>query len=296
MILPVSIYNHIPFCQKKCAYCDFNSCAGQGVLIPDYISALKREISLFAASIDQPLAIQTVYIGGGTPSILSIDQIGSILDVIRQKYRWMPDTEITLEANPGTVSLPKLRGYYQMGVNRLSYGMQSANPEELATLGRLHSIWDTYDAVYWARQAGFTNINLDLIYGLPGQSMPRWENSIKAALGLRPEHISLYQLTIEDGTPFDRMARRGLFVPGNDDEAADMLEFAADNLTAAGYRQYEIANWALETNPGREYLCQHNLQYWHNLPYLGFGAGAHSYYAGYRTSNVAGIPVQPCLG
>jgi len=204
-----------------------------------------------------------------------------ILDELRLAYLVSIDAEITLEANPGTLTPKKLFGLRQAGINRLSFGVQSANPEQLRLLERQHDFEDVIQGVKWARQAGFDNLNLDWIYGLPGQSLESWKSNIELAIGLAPEHLSLYALSIEHGTPFKEMLTRGLLPLLDSDLAADMYEWASYKLEAAGYQQYEISNWA-KTGAA----CKHNLQYWRTWPYLGLGAGAHGFADGFRTSNV----------
>jgi oxygen-independent coproporphyrinogen-3 oxidase len=194
-----------------------------------------------------------------------------------------------MEANPGTVSLEYLQGLYQIGVNRLSFGMQSAHPDDLRLLERQHDFYDVAQAVVWARKAGFDNLSLDLIFGLPGQSLERWADTLERALGIGPEHLSLYALTIEHGTPLQRRWARGMIPIVDDDLAAEMYELAMARLENAGFEQYEISNWARQRKELGVYSCLHNLQYWQNRPYLGFGAGAHGYAAGARTMNVGGI-------
>jgi oxygen-independent coproporphyrinogen-3 oxidase len=282
--VPYSLYLHIPFCTHRCAYCDFNTYAGQEGLIPSYVEALRNEIRLVGESAPGRLGVHTIFFGGGTPSLLSPAQFASILETISTHFDLLPDLEATLEANPGTVSPDDLRGLRRAGLNRISFGVQSANPEELRMLERAHNFVDVINAVSWARQAGFDSLNLDLIYGLPEQTMARWQNTVERALALHPEHLSLYALTLEHGTPFGRWAGRGLLPLPDPDLAAEMYEWSAERLAEAGYLQYEISNWAL---PG--YECRHNLQYWRNLDYIGLGAGAHGYAAGVRYSNVLRI-------
>ena len=284
--LPVahSLYVHIPFCRHRCAYCDFNTYARQEQEIPAYVTALCREARTAGAGAPDDLILQTIFFGGGTPSLLSPAQIGAILKSIYDAFTVTARAEITLEANPGTVSVAGLQALRQAGINRLSLGVQSANGEELRLLERQHSYRDVLDAVAAARRAGFTNLNLDLIYGLPEQTLETWKTSVKRILDLRPEHVSAYALTLEHGTPFGAWARRGLLPLPDPDLAADMYEWASSELEGAGYSQYEISNWARE---GHE--CRHNLQYWRGLPYLGLGAGAHGYSSGYRYSNVLAI-------
>lgn len=288
---PFSLYIHIPFCHHRCAYCDFNTYAGQEELIPAYVEALIREIESLQAG---ALPIHTIFFGGGTPSLLTPHQVGQILEAIGRRFSLLSEAEITLEANPGTLTPEALRGLRAAGINRLSLGMQSANPQELRLLEREHSFTDVIHAVSWARRAGFINLNLDLIYGLPQQSIDLWQRSLEWALRLHPEHLSLYALTIEHGTPFGHWVGRGLLPAPDGDRAAEMLEWAAERLTQAGYGQYEISNWALDLPPAApfdlpRYACRHNVQYWRCLPYLGLGAGAHGYAKGYRYSNVLRI-------
>ncbi len=285
-----ALYFHIPFCAHRCAYCDFNTYAGQEALIPDYVDTLRREIEFVGQNLPSPSRrgaggeVHTIFFGGGTPSLLTPKQYEKIFKTIRENFDALLDTEISIEANPGTVTFDYLRDLRSVGVNRLSLGVQSSHPDELRQLERIHDFFDVIDAVTWARRAGFDNLNLDLIYGLPEQSLDRWSATVKRAADLHPEHLSLYALTIEHGTPYGHWAKRGL-IPGLDpDAAAEMYEWASDYLEAQGYKQYEISNWS---RPG--FQCKHNLRYWRNLPYLGFGAGAHGFAAGVRYSNVLRI-------
>ncbi|MGD0610192.1 MAG: radical SAM family heme chaperone HemW [Anaerolineales bacterium] len=279
-----SVYLHVPFCTHRCAYCDFNTYAGQEGLIPGYVAALRNEIRAVADSAPEKIEVQTIFFGGGTPSLLSGHQFETILKTIRQSLEVAQDAEISLEANPGTLTAKALRELHAVGFNRISLGMQSAHPEELRQLERIHDYYDVVHAVEWARRAGFENLNLDLIFGLPEQTLERWQTTIQLALGLHPEHLSLYALTLEHGTPFGRWAQRGLLPLPDPDTAADMYEWAEETLDEEGYEHYEISNWA---QPGRQ--CRHNLQYWRNLPYLGFGAGAHGFAGQIRYSNVLRI-------
>ncbi|MEJ2706683.1 MAG: radical SAM family heme chaperone HemW [Anaerolineales bacterium] len=283
---PYSIYVHIPFCRHRCGYCDFNTYAGQEGLIDDYISALCREIDVAAASLEHPLTVHTIFFGGGTPSLLTIDQLERALNVLRQSFHVLPEAEISLEANPGTLSRAYLWNLRSIGVNRLSLGVQSANPAELRLLERQHDFGDAIQAVAWARQAGFDNLNLDLIFGLPGQRLETWQSTLEHTLRLDPDHLALYALTLEHGTPFGRWAERGLLSEPDPDEAAEMYELASERLAQAGFEQYEISNWGRRMPGGEILACRHNLQYWRNLPYLGFGAGAHGYAADLRSANV----------
>jgi oxygen-independent coproporphyrinogen III oxidase len=296
-----SLYFHVPFCTHRCAYCDFNAYAGQENLIPAYVEALCAEIRFIARSAPERIPVQTIFFGGGTPSLLNPIQFERILQTVRASFNLIPSgtsetlvtsatsgtsgsSEVSLEANPGSVTLESLLGLHQAGFNRISFGVQSFHPDELRLLERIHDPYDVFEAVRWARKASFQNLNLDLIYGLPAQTLARWQASLRRAVELAPEHLSLYALTIENGTPFGRWAARGLLPLPDPDLAADMYEAASDYLAGQGYEQYEISNWS---KPG--FQCQHNLQYWRNLPYLGFGAGAHGCANGLRISNAVRI-------
>ncbi len=281
----VSLYLHIPFCHTRCHYCDFNTYAGILPLREPYVRALLTEIEL-AGTLAQhadgtPRRSRTLFFGGGTPSLLSVAQITRVIDACRRAFAVDEDAEISLEANPGTLSLEQLSGLRDSGVNRLSLGAQSFDAELLKVLGRIHSPEEITQAVHNARRAGFTSINLDFMFGLPDQTMRHWRETLDEALALRPEHLSLYSLIIEEGTPFYTWAHEGRITPGDEDVCADMYEYADERLQAEGYENYEISNWAL---PG--HACRHNLTYWQNLPYLGMGAGAHSCFGGRRFSNV----------
>ena len=271
-----ALYLHIPFCRRRCSYCDFNTYTTLGDLQGDYVDALAREIRLVGASGGRP-AVRTIFFGGGTPSLLTPGQLAAILSAARDSFALDPDAEITMEANPGTVDAAYLSAARSLGVNRLSYGVQSALPGELALLGREHDFAAAVAAVAAARAAGFDNLNLDLIYGLPGQTVADWRQTLAAVLPLQVEHISLYCLTIEPGTPMERWLHNGTIHAPDPDTAADQYEAACAALAAAGYGHYEISNWS---RPGRE--CRHNVVYWRNEPYLGLGAGAHGLAGGYR--------------
>lgn len=286
---PLSVYLHIPFCVHRCAYCDFNTYAGQQASLPVYVDALIHEINYLGQAATTPSddqTIGTIFFGGGTPSLLPPPQLASVMDALRAAFAFSPHLEVTLEANPGNTSLEYLRNTRAAGVNRLSYGVQSAHPAELRLLERAHDFFDVINSVKWARQAGFSNLNLDLIYGLPEQTLADWQTSLRRVLDLHPEHLSLYALTLEHGTPFGRWAARGLLPTPDPDLAADMYEWAGEVLLANGYVQYEISNWAKADS---DFTCRHNLQYWRGLPYLGLGAGAHGYANGYRYSNALRI-------
>ena len=277
-----ALYFHIPFCVHRCAYCDFNTYAGQGALIPAYVDTLVREIELIGQGTD--VTAKTIFFGGGTPSLLSVAQFDVIFAAIQQNFPIAPNAEISLEANPGTLTPEYVQGLHDVGFNRISLGVQSTHPDELRMLERIHSYGDVVLAALSARKAGFDNLSFDLIYALPEQTLERWQATVKLIVGLRPEHLSLYALTLEHGTPFGRWAAQGLLPLPDPDLAAEMYEWASDFLEGEGFHQYEISNWARG-----ERESEHNLQYWRNLPYLGFGAGAHGYADGTRYSNVLRI-------
>ncbi|MBG7609368.1 MAG: radical SAM family heme chaperone HemW [Anaerolineae bacterium] len=278
-MIPYSIYLHIPFCHHRCGYCDFNTYAGLDDLIPDYTRALEREIRSYPS-----IPVHTIFFGGGTPSLLAPSSIDRLLKALQETFDILPNAEITLEANPGTLSKNYLKALRTAGVNRLSLGMQSSHPQELAILERSHSMVDVFNAVDWARYANIDNLSLDLIYGLPYQNIDLWAATLTQALEFFPEHLSLYALTLEHGTPLKQQVARGKLPDPDPDLAASMYELAAAKLSSAGYQQYEISNWA--KTPVDVWGSQHNLQYWRNLPYLGLGAGAHGFAEGSRTVNV----------
>jgi oxygen-independent coproporphyrinogen-3 oxidase len=278
---PLGVYLHIPFCVRKCRYCDFLSFAGTGAdARASYVHKLIGEISGRSEEFGAFRVVDTIYFGGGTPSLLSPRLVGELLDAVYARYRVADDAEITLEANPGTVDEKKLRGYISAGVNRLSVGAQSFSAKKLRYLGRIHSAMDTINMYRQARAAGFDNISLDLIFGVPGETLEIWLADMEAALRLEPEHLSFYSLTLEEGTPiFDDIVNgRAPEVSEIDDRL--MYHKALGRLKGAGYRHYEISNAA---KPGRE--SRHNLKYWALDDYVGFGLGAHSYYEGSRFAN-----------
>jgi oxygen-independent coproporphyrinogen-3 oxidase len=299
-----SIYLHIPFCKHRCAYCDFNTYAGQEDSIPAYVTALINEIEAVSTLKPNPINVHTVFFGGGTPSLLSAPQFDSVLKALRSAFTFTADAEISIEANPGTISPEKLNTIRESGINRISFGVQSANTEELRMLERIHDFFTVIEAVSTARKAGFDNLNLDLIYGLPQQTLATWQTTLQRIVDLHPEHISAYALTLEHGTPFGRWSSKGLLPLPDPDLAAEMYEYAEEFLASNGYVHYEISNWAIDEESRKSkvagqtfdlqpstpsFACKHNLQYWHSLPYLAFGAGAHGYANGYRYSNVLRI-------
>lgn len=283
---PISVYLHVPFCLKRCHYCDFCSISGRQDVIIQYVHALCLEIERWAALNVVKLPVHTVYFGGGTPTLLSVKQFEAILSVILKRFDCSSEMEITVEANPGTVLLGYLRDLRQLGINRISVGVQSVHDAELRLLGRIHRYEDVMRAVRWSRLAGFDHLNLDLIYGLPEQNLEAWKRSLEAAVSLSPEHLSLYALSLERGTRLFEWVMRGLVGIPDEDVVAGMYELAMEYLDTKGYLQYEISNWARATDG---YMCRHNLQYWRNFPYVGFGAGAHGFVFGYRLENVSDV-------
>ncbi len=280
MSADVGLYIHIPFCRRKCAYCDFVSYAGREALFALYVDAAHREMTLCCESWND-VRFTTLYIGGGTPTVLSPAALGGLIDAARRLGGLGADAEITVEANPGTLDAAALSLLRQAGVNRLSLGAQSFDPAMLCLLGRIHTADQIGQAVQMAREAGLNNLNLDLMFGLPAQSPEAWQADVHAALRLDVPHLSLYALTLEDGTPLQRRIAAGELPQPDDDLAADMYEWAEETLERAGYEHYEISNWA---RPG--HACQHNLIYWRNRPYLGLGTAAHSWWGGRRWANV----------
>jgi oxygen-independent coproporphyrinogen-3 oxidase len=270
------LYVHVPFCKTKCTYCDFNCYAGQNHLIEPYVQALCRELELYG---EEGWRAVTLYLGGGTPSLLTPEQVRAIVRTSRRALG-LGETEVTLEANPGSVDETYFRGLLEAGVNRVSIGMQSFVDSDLKRLARHHTVREAVEAFGAARTAGVPSISLDLIYGLPDQSLAAWEQNVLRALELEPEHVSLYGLVVEEGTPLARQVARGKVRPPDDDLMADMYERAHELMTGAGLERYEVSSWS---RPGHR--SRHNLVYWGNRPYIGAGAGAHGYLGGERYSN-----------
>ena len=273
---PIEIYIHIPFCVKKCDYCDFLSGPSGPEEQSDYVQALLREID--AVKEGKGRSVSSIFIGGGTPSVLDAGFIGEILNRIRNKFQIQNDAEITIEANPGTADYGKLQAYRDYGINRLSIGLQSPDDRELKILGRIHNYEQFLETYKKARKAGFDNINIDLMSAIPDQTYKGWEKNLRTVAELEPEHISAYSLIIEEGTPF---AARQLNLPDEDTEY-NMYEATARILKEYGYKQYEISNYAK-----RDMACRHNVGYWTRQDYLGFGLGASSLYGKERFSNTA---------
>ena len=312
---PLSIYIHIPFCKRKCLYCDFLSAPACAQERESYVKALLREMIMMAETCADYEVI-SVFFGGGTPSLLSGGQMERIMSVVKKNYHLTQNVEISMECNPATASLEKLEAYRQSGINRLSIGLQSANDRELKALGRIHNYKQFLQTYEDARTAGFTNINIDLMSALPGQTLASYEDTLQKVLALKPEHISAYSLIIEEGTPFyerygeeashdlTQKVSEGLqsttadcmYLPLPDEDTERRMYHRTNTLLQkAGYARYEISNFAK-----KGYECRHNLTYWTGIDYIGFGIGAASYFQGYRYKNTcdirkykAGIPSMP---
>ena len=274
------LYIHIPFCRRRCSYCSFVSVAHREGDMPAYLNTLGQELTRYADG----QRISTIYFGGGTPSLLSVEQIEHLSHTIHSLFNVDGNAEITMEANPGTIDIAYLKAIKESGINRLSLGIQSLNDKDLKILGRIHTAAEARDAVFFARKAGFNNLSLDLIYGLPGQTLTGWRNVLKEAADLAPEHLSLYPLTLEGEEPMSRLIARGELPEPDPDCCADQYELAEDLLAEYGYHHYEISNWAKQ---GWE--CRHNMVYWQDNPYLGAGVAAHSYLNRRRFANTTDI-------
>jgi oxygen-independent coproporphyrinogen-3 oxidase len=266
------LYIHVPFCQRKCSYCDFYSIVGT-TDTARYLQALGAETSAAAGEYAVRESIQTLFIGGGTPSLLQIDELQHMLAMIRQKFILAPDAEITIEVNPGTVNRDKIEGYLTLGINRISIGVQSFHDDELDFLQRIHSSAEAVRCIEDAKAAGCSNISVDLIFSLPGQQPERWRDTLEKAFSLQPQHISAYSLIIEDRTPLARMVAAGLVTPIPEDDDASLYALTLTAMQEAGYHQYEVSNFSL---PG--FSCKHNVNYWNHSNYLGLGPSAHSFW------------------
>lgn len=268
---PAGIYIHIPFCRARCSYCDFATGVYERPLAQRYVRAVAREISAFNLSEGTP-EVETIYFGGGTPSLLAPSEVAQILEAVRKRFRVRADAEVTMEMNPGTVTLDRLREFRVLGINRASFGAQTFDDFELRRLGRTHTAGDVRETITNLREAGFTNVSFDLIAGLPGQTLPAWSRNLDEALALRPEHISFYLLEVHEGTPLADQIKRGAQPHPDDDVAAEMYRLMLQRSRAMGYEHYEISN-----------LCQHgfesrhNTKYWTGEAVFGFGCSAHSY-------------------
>ncbi|HEX9016529.1 MAG TPA: radical SAM family heme chaperone HemW [Chloroflexota bacterium] len=275
-----AVYVHFPFCRHMCTYCDFDTFTGMEALIDSYVAAAESQILAMPEC-----SASSLYVGGGTPSIMNPEQAGRLIQAGKQRLGLSDEAEVTIEANPTDMDERRLAGFRSAGYNRLSVGVQSADPRLLRLLGRRHSSEDAARAVATARSAGFHNISVDLIYGVPKQSLRMWRETLEEVVGWGVEHLSCYMLTVEPGTPMERGVQRGTLVVPPDEEVVAMYSHAVEWLGSRGFRRYEISNWAL---PGRE--SRHNLTYWRNQPYLAIGAGAAGYVRGVR------YKIQPRIG
>ena len=276
----IGLYVHIPFCKTKCLYCDFNTYAKIEYLISPYTKSLINEIKMWGNLLTAPI-LNTIFFGGGTPSYIPPDGISSIINTINSTFNTVDTSEITIEANPDDLDIHQLEQYLFAGINRISIGVQTFEDKLLSLLGRRHKSIEAIEAYNMARKAGFNNVSIDLMFGLPYQTLKDWKNTITQLLDLNPNHISMYALTLEYGTPLENLVKTNQIQEPDEDLAADMYLLAEDMLLKCGYRHYEISNWA---KPGFESL--HNLTYWKNYEYLGIGPGAHSYLHHHRFSNI----------
>jgi putative coproporphyrinogen dehydrogenase len=276
----LSLYIHIPFCVRKCGYCDFLSAPADEKARDRYVQALLMEIERYRGTETADRKIKTLYIGGGTPSILSVNQLDCIMQKIKCTFNFYDDIEASMEMNPGTASKEKCRALYQMGINRLSIGLQSTNDKELKTLGRIHSYEDFLNTYTWCREAGFQNINVDLMAALPYQTVESYTTGLRKIIRLAPEHISAYSLILEEGTPFYQKYNSGCYPLPDEEQERLMYRETEQILAQAGYERYEISNYAK-----KGYACRHNLVYWQGGDYLGLGLGSSSYMDGVRFHN-----------
>lgn len=278
------LYLHIPFCEQKCIYCDFYSIETT-YLIADFVKTLISEIEMRAAELSaEQKRFSTVFFGGGTPSLLSAEQLDEILSALHRNFSFDADSEMTMECNPGTVNLDSLSAYRKLGINRLSFGVQSFHDDDLRFLTRIHSKNEAIEAVSLARKAGFDNVNIDLIFALPNQTREKWLSNLEQAVQLETEHISAYSLIFEEGTPLNAMKLRGEVRPAPEDQDADFYLLTMDFLAKHGYTQYEVSNFS---KTGKE--CRHNLLYWQGKEYVSFGPSAHGYLNSERYWNVSSL-------
>jgi oxygen-independent coproporphyrinogen-3 oxidase len=277
--MAAGVYIHIPFCSRRCSYCDFYSTIYDDVTGKRYLDSLIREIEMTS----YPGPIDTVYIGGGTPSLLPGSAIERIISKLYWKYAFSPTPEITLEVNPGTVDVRKLRDYKDAGVNRLSIGVQSLDTGDLETLGRNHGRKDALDTMRWTGKI-FDNFSVDIIYGIPGQSHAGLRETLQSILEFSPPHISAYELSVEKGTALQNRISSGIMLLPSEEKIAGMYDLISETLNAHGFKHYEISNYSIP-----DYQCRHNMNYWLRGEYLGFGASAHSFYSEKRLNNVSDI-------
>jgi oxygen-independent coproporphyrinogen-3 oxidase len=275
------LYIHIPYCIRKCLYCDFLSLPYNEQAVRRYVGSLCRELEIKKDSAD---ILRTIFVGGGTPTLLPKDCFEQLFSCLRENYIFSPEIEISVEANPGTVGASKIEALLAHGVNRISVGIQSFQDAELKTLGRVHTSDEALEAIDLLKKAGHINFSIDLMYGLPGQTIDTWRATLLTAAGLSPSHISSYELTPEEGTPLMRLIKDNSVQMPEEELVLEMYDHAIDFLKSRGYEHYEISNFAL---PG--YRCLHNLNYWNRGEYIGAGAGAHSFIGGVRSRNTGDI-------
>ena len=268
---PAGIYIHIPFCRSRCSYCDFATGLYQSSSAQRYVTDVVREIESWC-EVDEPHTVDTVYFGGGTPSLLTATQLENILDAVHKRFEVSAGAEITMEMNPGTVTDEALTGFRSLGINRASFGAQTFDDGELARLGRSHTAAETRRTISLLRETGFANVSFDLIAGLPGQTMAGWTRNLDEAFALRPEHLSFYLLEVHEGTPLADHVKKGIQPAPDEDLAAEMYRVMLERAAGERYEHYEISNLAL---PG--FQSRHNTKYWTGAPYYGFGCSAHSF-------------------
>lgn len=279
----IGIYIHIPFCARKCRYCDFTSWSGMESAWEAYVQAVIRELAL-KSTMARQRRVMSVFIGGGTPSLLPYALILRILDAVRKYYQLLPDAEITIEANPGTFDDDRIKAYREAGINRISIGLQAYQDHLLAFLGRIHTARQFDEAVFIAQKHGFSNINADIIFGIPYQTMDDWLETLSRVLSHQIPHVSCYSLTVEEDTPFGRMKREGTWQDPDEELERSMYHTAMEVLREAGLEQYEISNAAKP-----HFRCRHNMNYWLRGEYLGFGAAAHSFFGRKRSANTSDL-------
>jgi len=283
--MKAALYIHVPFCIQKCYYCDFYSIKAEAHLIDNFIKAAKIEIELYSKHpIFSNIEFDTIYLGGGTPSLFSASQISDLFQHAQNIFHFNENLEFTLEANPETLSISKLKDYYSAGINRISIGVQSFSNSELQLLGRFHNADQARECISWAKQTGFDNISLDLIFAIPGQSLTEWQVNLNEAIHYKPEHISIYGLTIEPGTRLESEISSGKLSKVSEETEAEMYLSAVKILANHGYQQYEISNFSLP-----DFQSKHNSMYWNGSPYLGIGPSAHSFWQSRRQWNINSI-------
>lgn len=280
----IGLYIHIPFCRQKCYYCDFPSYPNMEEYWDAYMESLVSELVLKAEEYNNP-DVATIFIGGGTPSLLPSEYISRILETVYKHYKVTTDCETTLESNPGTLTDEKLRDYKESGINRLSIGLQACQDEILKKLGRIHTFKDFTFTLKLAQKHGFVNINADIIFGIPDQTLAQWKDTVSKVLAFDIAHISCYSMSIEEDTVFGRLRSAGELEEIDDELDRDMYHYAVDTFCKAGFHQYEISNFS---KPG--FMCRHNMNYWERGEYIGTGAGAHSFMQNRRYANTAGVP------